>query len=516
MNNMGDNAFNKILVRGVNWLGDAVMTMPAIRALRKASAGSPISLLVRPSVGPLFEGNPDIDDIILYEDRFKGTVGRFKLAHLLRKRNFTKAVLFQNAFDAALVTFLAGIPERIGYNRDGRGFLLTKGVAFNGDDRKLHHTRYYLNLLEAAGIKADFAGPWIPLSLEERMAAREALSGLKRPVLGINPGAAYGSAKRWFPGRFAEVANRFREDTGGSVVIFGGRAERDIAQEIEKLVSVSQPAGAHARLLNLAGITTLRELISSISECDVFVTNDSGPMHIAYAVGTPVVVIFGSTAPDLTGPVGDGNVVIKNDFNCSPCFERTCKNDDMKCMYTVTSEEVYLGVKKVLPYKRAVFFDRDGTLCRDANYLNNWDDFEVFPEIESLRELKDKGFALIGVTNQSGICRGLVNESFVKEVNRLFMDKYGFDDFFYCPHGPDEHCPCRKPEPALLFAARAKHRINLRESYVVGDKDADMLLAKAAGAKGIFVGTGRQKESPCADFAADNLRGAVHIISSNG
>jgi heptosyltransferase-2 len=132
-----------------------------------------------------------------------------------------------------------------------------------------------------------------------------------------------------------------------------------------------------------------------------------------------------------------------------------------------------------------------------------------------LNELKGKGFVLIGVSNQSGISRGIVDEQFVKEVNQVFIDKYGFDDFYYCPHGPDENCSCRKPEPGMLLSARADHRINLKESYVVGDKDADMLLAKAVGAKGILVKTGKQQESAHADFVVESLKDVVDLIVSH-
>lgn len=510
---------NKILIRGVNWVGDAVMTMPAIKAVKKAYPESQISLLVKPSVAPIFETDPNINEIILYEDKFMGITGKLRLAKMLRGKGFSKAILLQNAFDAALITFLAGIPERIGYNRDGRGFLLTRPIQFDNYDRKVHHINYYLNLLTMSGIKASPSQPWIYLSIDERLSARNALSVLKRPILGINPGATYGTTKRWFPERFAEVANWFIRDTSGSVVIFGGKNEMNIAEEIEYLIrrqSIEGRRQTDFSLLNLAGKTSLRELISLISECDVFVSNDSGPMHIAYAVGTPLVAIFGSTDPELTGPLGDQNIVIKTNLSCSPCFERACKNSDMRCMYTVTSEDVYFGIKEMLPFKKAVFFDRDGTLCRDAHYLNDWKDFEVFPEIDSLKVLKNKGFSLIGVSNQSGIQKGFVDESFVKEVNRLFIDKYEFDDFYYCPHGPDDRCSCRKPEIGMLLMARAKHRINLKESYIVGDKDADMLLARAVGAKGILVKTGKQQESSYADFVVENLKDVVKLIVSHG
>ncbi|BCB97004.1 lipopolysaccharide heptosyltransferase II [Dissulfurispira thermophila] len=493
------------------------MTLPAIRALRIAYPESNISLLVKPSVSPIFEMNPDIDEIILYKEDFKGMFGKLRLAIDLRKRHFSSAILLQNAFDAALITFLAGIPQRIGYSRDKRGFFLTKPIPFDDDDRKMHHIDYYLHLLKAAGINAEYSDPWIYLSIDERLSARDKLSLLKRPILGINPGATYGSSKRWFPERFAQVANWFLNETGGGIAIFGSNNEVDIAEEIAYLIrrQRSEVSSQTDLLLNLAGKTSIRELISVISECDVLVTNDSGPMHIGYAVGTPIVVVFGSTSPDLTGPVGDGHIVVKTDLSCSPCFNRTCKNNDMRCMYTITPEDVYWGIKELLPVRKAVFFDRDGTLCKDADYLNNWRDFEVYPDIDRLTELKRNGFLLIGVSNQSGIGRGIVDERFVKEVNQVFVDRYGFDDFYYCPHMPDDSCACRKPEPKMLLDARVRHKINLKKSYVVGDKDVDMLLAKAVGAIGVLVKTGKQQWSAHADFVVETLKDVVDLILSH-
>jgi heptosyltransferase-2 len=204
--------------------------------------------------------------------------------------------------------------------------------------------------------------------------------------------------------------------------------------------------------------------------------------------------------------------VIRAGIGCSPCFERTCERDYIRCMFGITSEEVYESVSRLLPSRRAVFFDRDGTLCRDAHYLNKWEDFEMLEGVEGLAELKSEGFELIGVSNQSGIAKGIVQEKFVNEVNKLYIDDYGFTDFYYCPHNPEDHCPCRKPEPALLYKARAAHNIDLKRSFVVGDKDADMLLAKAVGSRGVLVKTGKQQDSSHADMVVDNLEAAIKYI----
>ncbi len=525
---MTEKACKNILVRGVNWIGDAVMTMPALRGIKHSHPDSKITLLVKPWVSPLFEKDPNIDEIILYQDGYKSITGKLRLADRLRENNFCMALLFQNAFDAAFIAVLAGIRERIGYSRDGRRILLTKPVPFDDNAKRLHHVKYYLNLVDKAGFASKGSLPWIYMTLDERLEARDKLKDLKRPVIAMNPGATYGSSKRWSPERFAEVAVRVINEMDGSVVILGGPSETGIADEIFKKVEDMKFGNSEgekknekksellifsaSQLLNLSGKTSLRELAALISECDVLVTNDSGPMHIGYAVGTPIVAIFGSTSPELTGPVGKGDIVIRKELDCSPCFERECKKGDLRCMDLITAEEVFLSVKKIVSSKGAVFFDRDGTLCRDMNYLNKMENLEIFPEITSLAGLKDKGFALIGISNQSGIARGLVDENFVKQVNNIFMNRHGFDGFYYCPHHPDEYCSCRKPEPGLLLEARVDHNIDLKRSFIVGDKETDMLLAKAVGAKGILVRTGELKFSLNADFIADDLKVAIDFI----
>ncbi|MGD2080783.1 MAG: lipopolysaccharide heptosyltransferase II, partial [Nitrospirota bacterium] len=405
-----------ILIRGVNWVGDAVMSMPAIRAIRKAYPGARISLLVKPWVAPLFDKSPDIDDVVLYGEQFEGLAGRLRLAWALRRKRFDRAILLQNAFDAALIAYLARIPERVGFGRDFRSFLLTKPVEFGGEDRRMHHIDYYLELLKRAGIEAPHSDPWIHLSLEERLQAREKLKGLRRPVVGINPGAQFGPAKQWMPERFASLTTKIVEDLGGSAVVFGGHGEAALADSILGASSVDS-----ARAVSMAGKTTLRELVGLVSECDALVTTDSGPMHIGYATGTPLVAIFGSTSPALTGPVGYGHKVLRHEAECSPCFDRECTEEEkMRCMEAVTVDEVFESLREALPTGRAVLFDRDGTLCEYAEYLNKWQNLNVLDDIKYTKRLIHKDFSLIGITNQSGIARGIVEEDFVRKVNTLF------------------------------------------------------------------------------------------------
>lgn len=495
----------KMLIRGVNWVGDAVMTMPAIRAVKKASPGKTLSLLVKPWVAPLFEKDPHIDEIILYDERYAGLIGKHRLARELRERGFSSAFLLQNAFDAALLAYMAGIPERTGYSRDGRGFLLTRPIPYGGEDRRIHHIEYYLELLRKSGIEAACSEPWVYLDIGERLWARGKLRELKRPVVGLNPGAAYGPAKEWPAERFAEVAGRVIRELDGSVVVFG----KDLTDAGTHISGISDDPG---RLLCVAGKTSLRELSALVSECDALATNDSGPMHIGYAVKCPLAAIFGSTDPCLTGPVGKGNIVLRSAAECSPCFERQCRKPRVQCMEDITVQEVFAAARALVPRKRAVFFDRDGTLNQDAGYLSRWEDFKVFSDVSEINLLKDRAYSIIGITNQSGVARGIIEAAFVRDVNSLFVEQYGFDDFYYCTHHPDEHCSCRKPQPGMLLDARADHGLDLKRSYVVGDKESDMLAARAVGAKGVLVLTGEDGSSLSADFVARDLKEAVRII----
>ena len=531
----------KILIRGVNWIGDAVLTLPAVSAVRRAYPDACISLLVKPWVSGIFEGSPDINEIIIYEDRFNTVAGKLKLAKILRAKKFDMAILLQNAFDAALIAWLSGIPARIGYGTDCRSLLLTNAIPVktvkSSDDKSLqknHQVYYYLNLLkEALNIEPVGIEPTIYLKKDELQEARTLLNStfnlhpstfIPQPsslVVGINPGAAYGSAKRWTPEKFAGLIRRIIDELDGNVIIFGSKSESAIAQEITGKIT---QAVYSSRILNLTGKTSLRQLAALISECDAFITNDSGPMHIASAMSVPLVAIFGSTDPNATGPLGASYKVISKELSCSPCLKRKCPKEHLNCMEAINVDDVFNALKEILPKERAVFLDRDGTIIEDANYLNSFDRLKILPDIpESLLKLKSAGFKLIGITNQSGIARGIVSEQFVKEANAYLQKALGIDAFYYCPHHPDDNCICRKPEPMLLRKARTEHGVNLKASYMIGDKPLDTLAARQAGAKGILLSEGSRgqgvkgssitaQDKETADYVAVDFKEAVKWI----
>jgi heptosyltransferase-2 len=327
-----------LLVRAVNWLGDAVLTTPALGAVRAAFPGSRITLAAKPLVAELFRHHPDIDEILVYEKegRHAGAAGMLRMAAELRRRDIATAILFQNAFDAALMAFLAGIPDRAGYATDGRRMLLSRAVPATEEVLRLHHAEYYLHLVSELGIPRP-ANPAMRLQVtgEERDAMTARLASLGIPkgerILGINPGATYGSAKRWFPDRFAAAADALSEEWGASVVLMGSSPEMPLSAEIE--------AAMRRRPVNLAGKTTVRELMALLSVCGFLVTNDSGPMHIAAAFGVPLVAIFGPTDWRTTSPWTRKAKVVRVDVDCSPCMRRECDRGH-ECMLGVTAEMV--------------------------------------------------------------------------------------------------------------------------------------------------------------------------------
>jgi heptosyltransferase-2 len=268
----------------------------------------------------------------------KGLRAKREFAARLRHERFDGAILLQNAFDAALIAWLAGIPERIGYNRDARGLLLTSAVPVpEPGDIPRHQRFYYLELLRRAGMMERFP-PTGAIRLDGIDAAREsgaahlASLGIAGPVIGISPGAAYGNAKRWLPERFAEVARTFPECP--RVLLFGSASEHALCEEVAASIR-----GSHCDVRNLAGATTLREFIDLAASCRLFLTNDSGAMHVASALGVPTVAVFGATDDTTTGPTGSLARVVREHAECSPCLLRECPIDH-RCMTAVTSGRV--------------------------------------------------------------------------------------------------------------------------------------------------------------------------------
>jgi heptosyltransferase-2 len=362
----------RILVRGVNWLGDAVMTTPALLRLRETFSDAHIALLAPEKLRELWLNHPAVDEIISF------TPGESVLAigKKLRAGKFDLALVLPNSPRSALEVFLAGIPRRTGYARPGRSFFLTQAVAARAGAVKMrkrthqeiqrliagtnpnignrqpaignavaHQIHEYLHLTAALGTNPEPLAPQLTVTPEEIGAAKKkfGLATITQPVFGLNPGAEYGPAKRWPVEKFIAAAREIRQKTNCVWILFGGENDRRLAAQIASAIHDSR-----FTIHDLSGKTSLRELMALLKLCRGLLTNDSGPMHVAAALGTPVVVPFGSTSPELTGPgLPDDprHRLLKSDAPCSPCFLRECPID-FRCLNGISVERVVETVLK--------------------------------------------------------------------------------------------------------------------------------------------------------------------------
>jgi len=364
----------RILVRGVNWLGDAVMTTPALWRLRERFPQAHVALLCPEKLRALWPGHPAINEVI----SFAPADGLLAVARKLRPGpGFELALVLPNSPRSALEVFLARIPRRIGQARPWRNIFLTQAVAaragavrmrkrtvaeikaLNRDPAGLvpaaappasaHQIHEYLHLAAALGASPEPVAPQLFVAPAEVAAARQkfGLENNARLVLGLNAGAEYGPAKRWPAERFMAAARQVQAQTHCVWLLFGGKNDAVTAAQIESAL------GPGPAVINVAGRTSLRELMALLQCCRVLLTNDTGPMHVAAAVGTPVVVPFGSTSPELTGPGLPGDArhqLLKSGAPCAPCFLRECPID-FRCLNGISVERVVAAVMSAMPAK---------------------------------------------------------------------------------------------------------------------------------------------------------------------
>lgn len=323
----------KLVVRAPNWLGDTIMALPALGAVRRAFPEASLVIAGPPSIAPLFEeGTPVAPDGILAIDRTRET-------QQLRSADADAVLLLPNSFGSAWCASRSGISERWGYGGRGRRWLLTRAVA--RPHGVMHHTRYYLALVRGLGIEAADAPPRVQASAQSLQQADALLraAGLDngRPLIGFAPGAAYGHAKQWPPKRFAAVAAALLI-RGAAVVLVGAAADREAGRAIESALT------REARVANLIGRTNLRQLIGIVARCASFVSNDSGAMHLADALAVPLTAIFGPTDDRVTAPAGGGpaDVLVRNVF-CRPCMLHECPIDH-RCMKRIGVDDVIASV----------------------------------------------------------------------------------------------------------------------------------------------------------------------------
>ena len=336
----------KILIRATNWVGDAIMALPALRAARGRFPEAEIAIVARPYVADIYRDQEICNQLIAYDPKglHAGFSGRERLAAELRAQKFDAALLLQNAFDAAWLAWRANIPERIGYARDGRSLLLTKAVPVpRHGEIPAHEKFYYLELVRRAGWIESFPDEsFIEMSVieEKRRSAAEFLarSGVRPGVrrIAIGAGASYGSAKCWLPSLFAVVANRLQSESDVDIILFGTAAEAGVSTAIS--AEMRRPP------IDLTGRTAIADLPGLLSQCHLFIGNDSGAMHVAAAVGLPIVAVFGPTDPFGTAPVTQRLSIVRQKPYCSPCFLRRCPTDH-RCMTAITADMVEAAAK---------------------------------------------------------------------------------------------------------------------------------------------------------------------------
>jgi heptosyltransferase-2 len=507
-------AVRRILVRVPNWIGDAVMCTPALDALRELFPSAEVTVLARSVIADVLKGHAAVDRCLVYDfrGRHAGLTGKWSLAGELRRLHFDLAVLFQNAFEAALLAYLGGVPRRLGYATDGRSFLLSDAVTVPG--KGVHQIVYYGNLLRGLGHGGPLGPPRLFLAEDEerRMAGRLAEAGIDEGdlVVGVNPGSTYGGAKRWLPERFGSVADRLVTRYGAGrpvrVLIVGAPGEEALGRAVA--------SGMQAPAVEWSGRTTVRELMAVVKRCGIFVTNDTGPMHIAAAFGVPVVAVFGPTDASTTGPFGTAHTIIREPVDCSPCLLRECPIDH-RCMTRVPVEAVYVAAARTLgmpdegrgakdspqsplsaPHsarRLTVFLDRDGTINKDTGYIKTPDELELLPGVvEAVARLNRAGARVVVVTNQSGIARGYLTGSALEAIHRKMLALFQaggawLDAIYYCPHHPDDACRCRKPGTGMVERAVQDLGLDLTASYVVGDQTRDLELARRVGARSVLM-----------------------------
>lgn len=334
----------RVVVRGTNWVGDAVMTIPALRELRRVLPAAHITLATRPWAEGIFRDADFLDDILLYERPRRAPHAVLSQVREWRKRRFDLALLFQNAFEAAVIARLARVPARLGYATDARGPLLTHAIPLPSWRSHRHEVFYYLNLV--AELERALHGrslveerePRFVLEVSEKRKA-EARAMLKargasggRSLVALCPGSTNSRAKRWPASYFAALADRFAEEWSADVMLTGARDEREVSEEVSGLMR-TQP-------VMLTGETDLAQLTAVLSITDLLVTNDTGPAHIAAALERPTLVIFGPTDPRTTRPFSEAAEIIRRPPDCAPCMLRNCPIDH-RCMTAILPEEVY-------------------------------------------------------------------------------------------------------------------------------------------------------------------------------
>ena len=328
----------RILIRSSNWLGDAVMSVPAVRAIKNGRPDAEITIAAPAKIAPMWKLVPEVDAIIPLS-----SPSLLRSVRGIRTRaHFDTAILFPNSLRAALECWLSGIPRRVGYRGHRRRWLLNQTVPeAHKSGPPEHHSVRFLRIARECGAETSNSEFRTPMNRDQ--ASDIQITVADPPLkIGLCPGAEYGPAKRWLPDRFAEAAAKINAQSSTQWILFGTKNDAAIGNRIAATIG--------ERCVNRIGQTTLDELIDELRRCCLLLTNDTGTMHLAALLGVPVVAIFGSTEPRLTGPLGNGHIILRHHVECCPCFLRECPID-FRCMKAVSAQEAVIAVRSILAEK---------------------------------------------------------------------------------------------------------------------------------------------------------------------
>ena len=339
----------KIIVRGANWIGDAVMTIPALRFLREIYPDANITLYTKKWAEGVFQDADFIDRILVVENEGSGFRDTVREAKRVSAGQYDLGILFTNSFQSAAVMRFAGVKKRVGYSREGRGILLTSPIKPPEWKIERHEVHYYLNLAhefarrQRLEIGNEEIRSSLPVSDERRMKARERMAeagtDLTKPIIGLGVGSTNSQAKRWGEAKYAELADLFSGSVESNLVMFGSKEEAEIAGQVAALTKVD--------LIDLTGSTDLAMATAMLAELDLFISNDMGLAHLAAAVETKTLVVFGPTKDVTTRPFGENAQVIRHPVECSPCMLRKCPIDH-RCMTRLSPESVFVTAMEML------------------------------------------------------------------------------------------------------------------------------------------------------------------------
>jgi heptosyltransferase-2 len=499
---MQDNKY-RILVIRLSSLGDIVLTTPVLDALKENFKNSEIHFLTKRKYQGLFESDPRVNSVIYFESegKDKGLSRLFRLISKLNQEKFNLIVDLHSNLRSFFIRHLVKARKKIRYHKRliPRLFM----VYFKQWKVKPVSTvDCYLKSLEKIGLKIYNRIPRFYSKEEERLWADNFLkeAGIKKDevLIGIAPGAKW-ETKSWNKERFSQVAKSLSQDSSvqnGSIrtkiLLVGDKNDQKLIEYIKNYVGVDNIVQA----IDMP----LERLIAMIERCELFISNDSGLMHIASATGVPTIGIFGPTHPGLGfSPSGLNDTIFFAGVECSPCSlhgERGCVKESKFCMDNIKPEEIIKVAREIINAPKAIFLDRDGTITVEKDFGSKIEEIEFIPGAkEALKILQGLGYKLVITTNQSGIGRGIMTEKQVEEIDNFIsgeLEKEGIkvSGIYYCPHLKEENCNCRKPKTGLIEKALQNKYLKLKGSWVIGDKLSDVLLGKNINGQSILVLTG--------------------------